>query len=248
MKKQKIKVTISGNALTTTIKEEMWALYRRYYHYDKDYFMKRIHRNNYFSFYTVNNKIVGFTGLRINRTEIDDRQCLLIYFGQTIVDQDYRGRSLIPRTGAKLMIRYWKDLIRGNLFVWADALTYKAYLVFAKSLEEYYPCYQTATPSRVRKLINFVGHEYYEDTFDASSGTVRKDTVFVNDPTTFINREEEQDLDVLFYAGANPDYINGHGLITIAPMHSKNYLILLAKCAQRLLFRKKKRAYTLKTA
>ena len=195
--------------------------------------MNRIHRNNYFSFYTVRGKIIGFTGLRINRTEIKDRQCLLIYFGQTIIDKNYRGKSLIPRTATKLMLWYWKDLVKGNLFVWADALTYKAYLVFAKNLKEYYPNYQSTTPDRVRKLINFVGYEYYASTFDSSSGTVQKDTVFVSDPSANIDHDVVEDLDVLFYAGVNPEYVNGHGLITMAPMHSRNYLAVLFKCLQK---------------
>lgn len=219
----------------------MWQLYKKYYSYSRDYFMDRIHSNNYFSFYTQGGKVVGFTGLRINRTEINDRQCLLIYFGQTIIDENYRGKALIPRTGTKLMLRYWKDLIKGNLFVWADALSYKAYLVFAKTLKEYYPGYEKPTPDRISQLINFVGYEYYETTFDASSGTVRKDTVFVSDPSIRIDRDREQDLDVLFYAGANPDYIKGHGLITMAPMHSKNYMTMFLKCMHRWFSNTKKK-------
>ena len=55
----------------------------------------------------------------------------------------------------------------------------------------------------------------------------------MSDPTAKIDSDVVQDLDVLFYAGANPKYVNGHGLITIAPMHFRNYLAILFKCTQK---------------
>jgi RimJ/RimL family protein N-acetyltransferase len=240
MKKAKIQVTITTNELSEATKEEMWQVYHKYYHYSREYFMQRIHRNNYFSFYTIDGRIIGFTGLRINRTEVHDKECLMIYFGQTIIDQKYRGKALIPRTAVKLFLKYWKDLIRGRIYVWADALTYKAYLVFAKTLKEYYPTYRTVMPAHVKALINFVGDEYYGETFCRDTGTVQKDTVFVNDPTTRIDPRQETDQDVLFYAQSNPDYINGHGLITLAPMTGENYLYLIWKCIRKNLIGSKK--------
>lgn len=239
MKKAKIQVTIRTNELSEATKEEMWQLYRQYYHYSREYFMQRIHRNNYFSFYQVEGRIVGFTGLRINRTEVHNKECLLIYFGQTIIGQKHRGNALIPRTAVKLFLKYWNDLIRGRIYVWADALTYKAYLVFAKTLQEYYPSYRSAMPRHVKALIHFVGDEYYGESFCMNTGTVRKDTVFVNDPTTRIDPRKETDQDVLFYAQSNPDYINGHGLITLAPMHGINYLSVIMKCLKKSFWKRK---------
>lgn len=245
MKKAKIQVTISSNELTATTKEEMWKVYQKYYNYSREYFMQRIDSNNYFSFYKLNGRIVGFTGLRINRTEVCEKESLLIYFGQTIIDKKHRGNALIPRTAFKLFLRYWKDLLKGRIYVWADALTFKAYLVFAKTLKEFYPSYRSSMPAHIKELINFVGDEYYGSAFCVNTGTVRKDSVFVNDPTTMIDVQTEKDKDVLFYESSNPDYIKGHGLITFAPIHRKNYLALILKCIKKTLlksFNKKKRA------
>lgn len=240
MKKASIQVTITSNDLNESTKEEMWTVYQKYYNYSREYFMQRVSSNNYFSFYKVKGKIIGFTGLRINRTEINKQKRVLIYFGQTIIDQNYRGKSLIPRTATKLCLQFWKDLLLGRVYVWADALTYKAYLVFAKTLGEYYPSYRTNTPKPVRGLINFVGDKYYGKTFNPNTGTVTKNTVFVNDPTTQINPQLESDQDVLFYAAANPKYTQGHGLITLAPMHARNYLKVVAKSLKKLIFPKKR--------
>ena len=242
MEKAKIKVSITTNELTEQVKNDMWVVYQQYYNYDRPYFMSRIDSNNYFSFYLVEGRIIGFTGLRINRTEVEGRECLLIYFGQTVIDKQYRGYALIPRTAAKLLLKYWKDLLQGRIYVWADALSYKAYMVFAKTIGEYYPSYKASTPKHVQALINFVGEEYYGENFCQQSGTVVKNTVFVNDASTIIDTQREKDKDVLFYAASNPNYIKGHGLITLAPMHSRNYLIMLVKCIRKLLFGKSDKA------
>ncbi|MEO0337925.1 MAG: hypothetical protein AAF242_01800, partial [Bacteroidota bacterium] len=241
MRTSKIKIEITTNELSEATKIEMWNLYQNYYNYSRDYFMKRIHRNNYFSIYRVDGKIVGFTGLRINRTSVGDKQYLLIYVGQTIIDRAFRGNALIPRTAVKLLMKYWKDLVRGRIYFWADALTYKAYLVFAKTVHEFYPTYKKPTPKTVKTLLDFVGDEYYAEAYNVATGTIKKNTVFVNDQSTIIDQHLETDPDVLFFAQANPEYINGHGLLTITPMHSRNYLVMLRKCIIKLLTERRKK-------
>lgn len=234
--KNSIQVSISTNELNENTLEAMWQVYRGYYNYSYEYFMNRIDTNNYFSFYTIDGRIIGFTGLRINRTEVKGRQCLLIYFGQTVIDKAYRGNSLIPRTACKLLLHYWKDLLLGRLYVWADTLTYKAYMVFAKNLSEYYPSYQSKTPNHVQELLHFVGKEYYEENYCTATGTIKKEKLLVNDASMMIDQQKERDLDALFYASANPKYIEGHGLLTVAPMHIKNYLTVIYKCLKKKIF------------
>ena len=238
MKNLKIKVSLSTNVLSETTKEEMWEVYRQYYHYSKAYFMERIHRNNFFSIYRYQGQIVGFTGLRIKRTKVNKKSCVLIYFGQTVIDSRFRGQGLIPRTAILLGKKYWKDFLLARVYVWADALTYKAYLVFAKNLEEYYPSYKGQTPPKFQQLIDLVGTTYYGENYQTQTGTVHKDTVFVNDHSTIIQTRYERDLDVLFYAALNPNYINGHGLITMAQLHSNNCIRILARHLKKVVLKK----------
>jgi hypothetical protein len=240
MKNSKIQVSITGNQLSEEVKEEMWQVYHKYYHYSREYFMQRIERNNYFSFYRSEGRIIGFTGLRINRTSVGQKECLLIYFGQTIIDKAFRGKALIPRTATKLCLRYWKDILLGRVYVWADALTYKAYLVFAKTIAEYYPTYKRSMPKHIKQLIQFVGVEYYGNTFNEATGTITKDQLLVNDPCTKIKLSETRDKDVRFYLEANENYTLGHGLITMAPMHLSNYLCVVARSLKKIIGSKAK--------
>ncbi len=231
--KRSIQTTIVSNDLSDAIQEEMWEVYRHYYHYSKEYFMARISKNNYYSFYRSNGTIVGFTGLRINRTRINGKRQFLVYFGQTVIEEQYRGMSLIPMTGAKLCLKYWKDILWSEVFFWADALTYKAYLVFAKTVPEMYPSYKQAMPTTVEQVRNHIGEMHYADTFCKETGTIRKDTVWVNDTTLTIPARYRLDPDIRFYTEANPKSQDGHGLLTMAPMHAKNIFCLTLRTLKR---------------
>lgn len=222
MKEPKIRVQLVRNDFTEQTREEMWQLYRHYYHYSREAFMQRIHKNNYYSLYTCGGRLVGFTGLRIHRMRSHSGRKLLIYYGQTVIDSAYRGQSLIPRTGAQLCMRFAWDLMTSRVFFWADCLTYKAYLVFAKTVDEYYPSYRQTNPREVQEIIDRIGMMNYHDTYCPETGTVRKDKVLVNDTTLLIPPEDAADPDISFFQQANPKYREGHGLITLTPMNKRN--------------------------
>lgn len=203
--------------------------------------MKRIYKNDYFSMYTVNGKIVGFTGLRIDRLRVNGRKHLLFFFGQTIIDNAYRGKSLIPTTGAKLCLRYLPEILTSKTYFWAYCLTYKAYLVFAKTLDQYYPSYQEPLPDESKAVIDFIGQKHFPDTYCQKTGTVTNDPVIVTDSTTMqIPVKYQQDPDIQFYTQANPLYMESHGLITLGPVNLKNFSLLMQRLFQKVVGIKRK--------
>lgn len=232
------KVLITDNNLSESTKEAMWNIYHHYYHYDKDSFMARIKRNNYYSFYVHNDELVGFTGLKIDDAKVNSKNIFLIYFGQTIILNDFRGKSLIPLTGFKLFMMFWKKFLFSEMYFWADTLCYKPYLVFAKTLDEYYPSYQQATPKSVKSVIDYIGRTHYQDSYDATTGTVRKDINLVRDPSSVITAYDRLDPDIRFYEEANPDHPQGRGLITLGPGNAKNVKRLLCRYLKSIFYTK----------
>ncbi|MEL6863470.1 MAG: hypothetical protein AAFP19_03580 [Bacteroidota bacterium] len=213
---------ISSPSLSEAHRAAMWRVYHQYYHYSQRAFMQRINNNNYFAMYHIKGELIGFSGLRINRVHVAGKSRLLIYFGQTIIEKAYRGQSIIPITGAKLCAKYFWELISGKVYFWADALSYKAYLVFAKTLEEYYPNYQSPNTEEINALIDHIGQQFYANSYCPKSQTVKKTKRLVNDATANIYPSDLKDEDIRFYLKANPACRQGHGLITIAPVNRKN--------------------------
>ena len=225
----KISINITTNDFTASTKEEMWNIYKGYYNANKGEFMKRIETNNQFAIYKHNGRIVGFTGIKINRTKIDGNKKMLIYFGQTVIERKYRGNALLTMTGLKVCLKYFRELIFSDVYFWYDALTYKSYLVCAKPAEECFPSHKQQTPGSIKKLINYIGYTHYKDSFCEELGTVVKTKIAVSDPSVSIGMNEEKDADIRFFMKANPNHAQGHGLITLTPMSQKNVSVLVKR-------------------
>ncbi|MCB0636351.1 MAG: hypothetical protein KDC54_07020 [Lewinella sp.] len=217
-------VEIRINKLSATEREAMWQLYAPFYHYSRESFMDRIAGNTHYALYWRAGELVGFTGLRLQDMRIDGRLHFLVYFGQTVVAPEVRGQGLINRTGWLLFRRYWRSILTKKAYFWADALSYRAYLVFAKNLREYYPSVRQAMPPEVRQVRDYLGAQYYGDAFCAVTGTIRKPAYLIRDHRVRIEAVKLADADIRYFAEANPRHEEGRGLLTLAPMHLGNFL------------------------
>jgi len=226
-KQNKIIVTIQENKLASSTISEMWQVYQKCYHCDYDTFIEKLKTSNYISFYKQGGKIVGFICIEAVRQHLHGRNYLLLRFGQVIIAKAFRGKSLIPITGAKLCRLFWKDFLFGHTYFWADALTYKSYLVFAKTLEEFYPSYKQPTPYQVKDVIDFIGANRYGVDYNPVLGTVFKPFKFVNDFTTEVQAKYKEDKDIQFFASVNARHQEGHGYCNWLSDMYKNICLLL---------------------
>lgn len=232
--KTKIKTGIIKANEAQAYQTEMWNLYSNYYDVDQSSFFSRFNSNDYYAIYTKNEKIVGFTGLRLRIFEIAGEEVMTLYLGQTVMHSDCRGRSLFPRTCSIIFAQHFLKNPTMPIYAWCDSLTYKPYLIFSNSLKKCYPSRKEATPPKVKELINKLGNHYYNDCFDPETGTVFKQNNIIDDPTAIITKSDRQrNADIDFFANANPGHTNGHGLITIAPINFTNFLFLVKKCIKK---------------
>jgi hypothetical protein len=231
---KRIKIELCGNDLEEWVIAEMWAIYEPYYNYSEKNFRERIDRNTHYALYRRNGRIVGFTGLRIQKIDLAGDKFLTIYFGQTVVSNQVRGCGLINRTGLLLMTKFWRAFLSRKVVFWADALTYRAYLVFAKNLLECYPRRHQLLPLRMKNLRDYLGHSNYGHRYCPSSGTVAKDSFLVNDPQMIIAEEKLRDPDIYLFAKANPEYLQGSGLLTMGPVTWENLAFMVKKAFLKL--------------
>ncbi len=234
--KTQVQTSIQTAKESQTRSNEMWQLYAKYYDVDEKSFTDRIAKNDYYAIYQVNNKIVGFTALRMRPVETSEGKVMTFYAGQSVIHADYRKRSLIPRTLVKLFWKHFTTQPHVPIYMWCDALTYKPYLLFANSLLEFYPSRRGPTPMKVEEVIQNIGQHYYGNSFNSLRGTVKKEKNIIDDPSAKITEEEKLHPDIKFFAEANPNYHKGHGLITIAPIDFQNFVYLAGKCLKKKFF------------
>lgn len=206
---------------------DMWELYQKYYKIDRSSFFDRFHKNDCYAIYWSGNTMIGFTAIRMRHMEVGKRTYLSFYLGQSVIEKTYRGQSLITQTCARLFMKHYLRHPLVPIYVWCDALTYKPYLIFANAFQHYYPSPKGTTPKEVAQLIQKIGQDYYKDSFDETTGTVRKATSVVDDVTTWITEEDLQHPAIQFFVDKNPKHLSGDGLLTIAPVSLINLLSLL---------------------
>ncbi|MEL7250571.1 MAG: hypothetical protein AAFO03_19240 [Bacteroidota bacterium] len=225
----KISIQICTNDLREEVITEMWNIYSPYYHYSAESFRARIQKNTHYALYWAGAKLVGFTGLRIQKTKVERKRFLTIYFGQTVVTDGVRGKGLINRTGLKIVSMFWRSFLTRQVVFWADALTYRAYLVFAKNLVDCYPAAGQMLSKSMQCLRDFLGTTNYGERYCISTGTVRKDSFLVSDPQMLIRPDKLRDPDIAFFAQANPSYEQGSGLLTMGPATLRNLWYMFSK-------------------
>lgn len=126
-----------------------------------------------------------------------------------------------------------------DAWFWFDALSYKAYLIPAKALKNFYPSAHEPMTKEVNKLRKTIGRKYYGESFCPLSGTVKKETNCHKDATVKIYEADLADTDIAFFAKANPNHEKGHGLLTFAPINRANIMKLLARAVSRKLLLQK---------
>ena len=225
--------------INLSTKNKMWNIYEKYYSYNREYFMERIAKNTHFAFFYEGQSLVGFTGLRINKLKINGKKTLLLYFGQAVIENKFRGKNLLRKMSVKIGQKYFWDLLFSDGYCWCDTISFKSYIFFAKSMAEFYPTYKTETPLKEEHVIFSIGETFYPDSFCPMTGTVKKENNYVSDPTAKITRRHLSSPDIKFYALSNPGHEKGNGLITIVPM-SFNNLVHLTKSSLRKKWRRGK--------
>lgn len=226
---QQIEIQLCTNDLMETTIQEMWRIYEPYYHYSAESFRARIQKNTHYALYYEGARLVGFTGLRIQKINIERKRYLTVYFGQTVITDGVRGKGLINRTGLKIARKFWRSLLTRKVVFWADALTYRAYLVFAKNLIDCYPAAGQVLDRSMQCLRDFLGQSNYGERYCPQNGTVRKDTFLVADPQMMIRPDKLRDPDIAFFAQANPSYQEGSGLLTMGPATVRNLWYMVSK-------------------
>lgn len=146
MKKNR-RLSITYNELSDSTKIELWQVYRTQYTCEFPSFIVQLDQYNYISIYTIEEQIVGFIGIRINRTEVEGKQYLLLNFGAPVMQKGRAAHKLEQYTIGKLLMHYWKDLLLGRLLFWYETVEEK----LTKALK----------PSKyTQALVQFVQLEY----------------------------------------------------------------------------------------
>lgn len=208
--------------IDTAAFEALWQLYSPHHNVEKLEFYERIykkmdHITRYFD--KVTGELVGMTGVRHQDFKLSNgMKVYTVYNGMSFINPIYRGLHLLPQTLAFYGMRLKRKHLFGHIYLWSDAISYKPYVLMARSTRVFYPSRKRATPPHIAELIQLVGKKFYGESFDPEACVVRKESNRLKDYVAPITEVDLQDPDINFYTQKNPGYKNGDGLINVIPL------------------------------
>lgn len=230
-----LKIKLLTNKELAPYLTDMWSLYQQYYNDPKEMFMERIEQIERQAVFFDKHKIVGFTGIVVDRNvQVSGKSRTFIGIEQSVIDKKYRNKNLIQRTLTRLFFQEkWKNAFT-HIYIWSASASYIPYLIFTQYLKKAYPSHFCTPCEEIKDLMNYLGKkhlnafpfQYYHDTPFSSFGLEN----CMLDTATKVTEKELQNPNIAYYhtlVNEGRKYLKEaqHELLvtTIAPANWENF-------------------------
>ncbi len=239
MDSQKISSKIrQTSSLSSQEIEQIWTTYSIHHNVTYQEFLDRtVNQFEYIAIYqNSQNSVVGFTGIRVSEIELENgKHASLIYFGQTFIEQKYRGKHLLSFSVLQILLKRKLANPFKQSYMWFDAICYKPFMLASKYSGEFYPNMNMETPKHIKDLTDAIGYTHYPTQYNRERGTVVKSQNRIKDEALRIGQNDLRNKYIRFFAEKNPGHAKGDGLICIIPNKFSNYLVILFKVLSKVL-------------
>lgn len=236
--------TVSVGNLTNSLIENAFSLYQVYYdqvtfeNFKKDLFEKD---KIILVFEKRTGTLRGFSTILFKNFYLNNKRHRVIYSGDTIIDERYRGTRALTREFFKNLVleRFKNPLIPVYWFLISKG--YKTYLLLANNYNTYYPRFDKQTPPHYKKILDQISKNFYPQNYCDQSGLIKfeNDHERLKDFTAPITQKMIEDFPKInFFVKSNPNWQNGDELACLGDVNWSLMFTYPLKIIQKQLFRK----------
>ncbi len=231
------------SALTASDWDEVWAFAARYTDATREGFERSVRGKKVFVFLRDRRSkaLAGIGAVDVFDLEVEGRDVVVIFPGNTLVDERYRGQNLIQAEGFRQHLRARLRHPLRPVFLLYDTFSYKSYLMLSRNFGAYWPRPDAPTPPFETALMEAVARRRYGDGWDPARGVAPGDGRRLKDWVAPAH-EALAEPAVAFFVARNPGYDRGDLLLVAAPLDLRNWLSVGAGFLRRSLGRKPRRA------
>ncbi|MEM9566880.1 MAG: hypothetical protein AAF974_01120, partial [Cyanobacteria bacterium P01_E01_bin.34] len=176
-------------------------------------------------------QLQGFTTLRLDSIHYQQEHLNVLYSGDTIVDPSAWSQSCLVQAWIASVLRLSQQCKGQRLYWLLLSSGYRTYRFLPTFWKQFYPCCMTDTPLYERELMQWLGHRYFGDRYDAASGVVRfPETYVLRDRLQEIAPGRFQNRHIRFFTERNPGHVLGDNLVCLTEISRDN----LTKAGQRM--------------
>lgn len=169
----------------------------------------------------VENKIRGFSTLRLIHARLGNKRLRGVFSGDTVIEKHYWGQRTLGK--AFLRFLFFEKLKRPfePLYWLLISKGYKTYLMMANNFSEHYPRFERATPVIKKAIMDAFYAELYPGNYDPKTGLIKysDNPEYLKTGVAGIsNGLLASNRRIAFFQKANPQWMRGVELACIARM------------------------------
>jgi hypothetical protein len=169
--------------------------------------------------------VCGFSTQMLLEVDVAGRAVKALFSGDTIVDREHWGDNALAHVWGRLALSLINDFGEGDLYWFLISKGYKTYRFLPVFFRDFYPRYDSPTPTWAREVIDVLGRARYPAAYDPAAGVIRawpeKDRL--REGVANVTPERLRDPHVRFFVEQNPGHPQGEELCCLAPLARDNF-------------------------
>ena len=225
----------SENALTGEVRPveglstgeigEMFALMGRYFsNVSRSNFERDLLEKDWCILLTdASGRVKGFSTMMLVRTVVDERPVAAVYSGDTIVDPEHWGESILSRLWSGQAFDLASRIPEEPVYWFLLSSGYKTYRFLTTFFEEFYPTYERQTPPEAKRVMEALAHAKFPGRFDPVAGVVYPENAApLRSGVADVTEKRLADPHVAFFVSANPGHARGDELVCLTVLAPEN--------------------------
>ncbi len=203
----------------------MFLLMQSYYcNVTADQFVKDLREKDCVILLRENGHICGFSTQMLFNHDVDGRQILAIFSGDTVIEKNCWHSLALPLAWGRWMLSILYNNPERQLYWFLISKGYKTYRFLPIFFRDFYPSCMKETPTFEKALIYSLGRKKFGDRFDSESEVIRASefSQYLRPGVADITNTRRRDKHVAFFEKANPGHVNGDELVCVARCHESN--------------------------
>ncbi|XDD48610.1 hypothetical protein AB3N60_19120 (plasmid) [Leptospira sp. WS39.C2] len=187
-----------------------------------DSFLRDLHQKDTLFLFHASSKIFGFTGLKLYPFKFENKDIVIAYSGDTVLDEKYRGTLSIPVYWGIYMLKLSEKY--PNLYWLLTSKGFRTYRYLSVFFKDFIPSPNQNNPYLIR-LRNQITKEIFPNGYDSSLGILNRgenSQSIRNIEADQIAIEVSKDPYIQYFGKTNPNFDKGHELVCLAHFHSTN--------------------------
>ncbi len=215
---------IDVNRVNRKTKDEMFNLFIKYFDCEEETFYLDLESKKALVLLENQDKdIVGFTSMDISVEEFRNKKIVILFSGNTIVDERYRDELYLITGFLEFAVRTQFKYPEYKIFWHLICEGYKTYRYLPLSFNRFYPHYKKESLQYEKELLDKVSLKRFNRHYDKNTDIIRipgselLKTDFAKTPQNKLN-----DKHIKFFTDKNPFYADGDKLSCIAEISYNN--------------------------